>query len=114
MAQQKETNLKNRVIPRLKALPLSWVCKVQQLAKSGTPDILLNLGGVFCAIELKTDEGKLSHLQEYNLDKIADCGGLSMVITPSNFHEAMRVLERLALSRAKVALKTQVFGKETT
>ena len=48
------------------------------------------------AIELKTDEGKLDKLQQFNLEKIGQCGGISIVLTPSNFDETMAFLEHVA------------------
>ena len=76
MAKKPETLLKERVIPVLKALPQAWVCKIQQVTKRGTPDILMCLGGIFVAIELKSEEGVLDPLQHYNIQRIASCGGI--------------------------------------
>lgn len=67
--------------------------KVQQVSKSGTPDILMCLNGLFVAIELKTDKGRLSPLQEYNLNKIAESGGIALVMAPKNFVQGIRYLE---------------------
>jgi hypothetical protein len=50
------------------------------------------LSGVFVAIELKTNEGKLDKLQEYKLKAIAQSGGISMVISPGNFDESFEFL----------------------
>ena len=44
------------------------------------------------AIELKTDEGILDKLQEYNLEQIAQCGGIAVVMTPANFEKIFTFL----------------------
>lgn len=54
------------------------------------------MSGLFVAIELKTDEGKLSALQEYNLSVIADSGGHSIVMNPSNFVEVIEKLRTIS------------------
>ena len=58
-----------------------YVVKVISASKSGVPDILGCYEGVFFGIEVKTPTtmGTVSKLQEYNLDKIQDCGGHSLV-----------------------------------
>ena len=92
MAKQAESIFKERVLKRLKTIQRCWFVKVQQVSKSGTPDILLSVHGMFVAIELKTDKGRLSPLQEYNLQKIVDTGGISIVMTPKNFQQ---MIERM-------------------
>lgn len=93
---QKETVFKNRVIPLLKSIPETWVCKIAQTSKRGTPDILMCMSGVFVAIELKTDTGKTSALQEYNLSRIAESRGIAVVLTPSNLHEMLDRLKAIS------------------
>jgi hypothetical protein len=75
------------------------VLKTQELSRSGTPDILACIDGIFVAIELKTNEGKTSPLQRYNLDKIENCGGISMVVTPDSEEKALLYLSNLLPAR---------------
>ena len=93
---QKETLLKIKVIHALKRLPNTWFLKTQEVARSGTPDILASVSGLFVAIELKTEDGVVSKLQEYNLKRIEDTGGVSIVLTPSNLDSSILLLEKLA------------------
>lgn len=44
----------------------------------GIPDLLCCIRGRFVAVEVKTPEGKLSPLQERNLDRIANAGGVAI------------------------------------
>lgn len=102
MAKQEETKFKEKVATKLKTLKNVWFVKVQQLSISGTPDYLMCLNGVFIALELKTDTGKVSKLQEYNLNKIAKCGGISIVLMPQNFDETMAFLENVSEELVKL------------
>lgn len=96
LVMQEETKFKNRLVPRLRALPHSWILKTQEVARSGTPDILMCLSGIFICIEIKTDKGKVSKLQDYNLKRIAVAGGVALVIQPSNLDASIKFLENIA------------------
>ena len=56
-----------------------------QFTKAGVPDLICCVNGQFVAIELKTDTGRLSKLQEYNLAKIKESGGQALVLRPSGY-----------------------------
>jgi len=64
---------------------------------------------MFVAIELKASNGKTSALQDYNLEKIASCGGLAMVITPQNEEESLLFLEKIARESSKCLIKNSVY-----
>lgn len=96
MSRKPETVFKEQVRPRLDRLPNTWVVKIQQVSIRGTPDFLLCVSGVFVAIELKTEEGRLDKLQEWNLKKIAESGGIAIVLTPSNVEKTLEFLEEIA------------------
>lgn len=87
---QPETRFKNRVMGRLKKLPGTWWEKIQQVGKRGTPDILGCVRcakcdrGIFVALELKTDEGRLAPIQEAKLEDIKKAGGWGGVLAPSS------------------------------
>ena len=58
-----------------------YVVKVVSATKAGIPDIIGCIDGHFFAIEVKTPStsDNVSQLQEYNLDKIIECGGSSII-----------------------------------
>lgn len=58
-----------------------YVVKVVSATRSGVPDILGCYEGVFFGIEVKTPKtaSNVSKLQEYNLDKIREADGHSLV-----------------------------------
>jgi Holliday junction resolvase len=54
---------------------------------SGVPDFLACHEGQFIGIEAKAGKGKTTALQEDNLQRIRDSGGVSLVINETNLHE---------------------------
>lgn len=56
-----------------------------QFTKAGIPDIICCCNGYFVGVELKSSIGRPSKLQLYNLEKIEESGGYSMVLYPENF-----------------------------
>jgi hypothetical protein len=53
--------------------------------RSGVPDLICCIEGMFMGIELKADGGKVSELQHYNLNRIYDSGGMPLVLYPHEF-----------------------------
>jgi hypothetical protein len=108
MSQKPETVFKNRLVPKLSKLPGTYLVKVQQVAKIGTPDILMCISGVFVAIELKSSKkGIVSALQDYNLNQIYDAGGITILAYPENEVKVLSFLTNLAHSAAKDSTKKE-------
>jgi hypothetical protein len=53
--------------------------------KVGVPDILACVAGKFLAIELKTDTGRVTPIQEHQLQEIRKAGGYGMILRPMDF-----------------------------
>lgn len=71
--------------------------KVQQISLRGTPDLLLCVDGMFVALELKaTSDDEADPLQEYNLNKINDCGGIGLTVDPTSSKRVIETIKRLA------------------
>jgi len=47
---------------------------------AGIPDLILCYKGRFIGLEVKTDEGKPTKLQEATIRKIKACGGIAVVV----------------------------------
>ena len=58
-----------------------YVVKVMAASKAGVPDLLACIKGSFVGIEIKRPETRAntSELQKWNLNKIAECGGIAIV-----------------------------------
>ena len=95
MAKKQETKFKEKVIELLKRMHTTWIVKIQQKAKRGTPDILLCVNGFTIALELK-DGGELDKLQKYNIVRIKEANGYAFECDPSNFPEIYQFLKDLS------------------
>ena len=73
-----EQQIQKRIQDKLKAQD-AWVVKVITANRNGTPDILACIDGRFLAIEVKTATGKVSVLQQIQIDRIHAAGGLALV-----------------------------------
>ncbi len=62
---------------------------------AGILDLTLCVNGKFVAVELKSENGKTSPLQNYNISKIQESGGIAIVLAPSGFEEFKRIIEGL-------------------
>lgn len=90
---------RNKVDPFLKKLTNCVSFSIQQVAIHGTPDKLLCIRGRFVALELKSEDGELDPLQEYNLNQVKRCGGVAIEASPKNWPEVQKIL--LALDRGE-------------
>lgn len=61
--------------------------------RSGVPDILACVNGHFVAIEVKAEDGKPTELQKWNVDKIRECGGVAMIVYPSDWERFVATIE---------------------
>lgn len=93
MAQEKQ--FENKVKKYLKDQGC-WVLKTWSngIQREGIPDLLVCWKGYFLGIELKAENGKVSDLQQWNLDQIGKAGGIGIVLYPHDFEEFKDFIER--------------------
>jgi hypothetical protein len=101
LASKKETVFRRKLQKRLDLIPHSFWESIQQKAIIGTPDILGCIGPFFVAIEVKTNEGKLSELQKLKIGKIQKAGSLALVITPNTMEFDLESLFHLSQTLSK-------------
>ena len=65
--------------------------------RSGVPDIIGCLDGMFFGIECKAGKNKLTQLQMKNLRDIKKAGGVPMVVNDDNANDVSSELKRLIL-----------------
>lgn len=94
--QKPETKFRAKVRPKLESIPGSFWESIQQKAIKGTPDIIGCINGTFVAIELKTNEGVVSKIQDHKLSKIREAHGIAIVLYPRNFDEVFEELLKLS------------------
>ena len=78
-----EGKVKNWLNNKLKQkFPDGWYYNTHQgpYGKKGTPDVIACIHGLFIAIEVKVEDGKVTDLQSHQLKKIEKAGGLSFVL----------------------------------
>jgi hypothetical protein len=98
LAKKPETVFKDRIRPKLKAIPNSWWEKIQQVVIRGTPDFIGVINGVFIALELKKDENENPEpLQLHKLKLIERAGGKAYVVSPENWESVYQELLELSV-----------------
>ncbi|MER2058002.1 MAG: VRR-NUC domain-containing protein [Niallia sp.] len=82
MAQTTEKKIENQIKKWLEKQGYWWMKVHGDLfQKSGVPDILACINGRFVGIEVKRPGGKVSALQDYNIEQIRASGGVAFVAT---------------------------------
>jgi Holliday junction resolvase len=77
-----EKEITNSILRYLKTVPNCFCFKEHggMYGTAGVPDILACIDGRFFAFEVKTEEGKLTKLQEATIGKILAAGGKAFVV----------------------------------
>lgn len=93
----KESTFQKNVVKYIKSLPNTWVTVIWGggFQRAGIPDILCCINGHFVALELKTEIGKASKIQEYNIRCIKEANGTALILRPSQFDEFKKLVEVL-------------------
>jgi mevalonate kinase len=78
----KEKNITAAILRYLKAVPgcFCWKEHGGIYGTSGLPDIICCVNGRFVAFEVKTEDGRLSKLQELAIAKITAAGGAAFMV----------------------------------
>jgi len=61
---------------------------------AGVPDFVGCIHGQFFALECKAGKGKTTALQDRELQKIGDAGGVAMIINETHIEEIMSCLKK--------------------
>ncbi|QLH52766.1 MAG: hypothetical protein CH6_0069 [Candidatus Kapaibacterium sp.] len=88
----REKELQARIIRLLKSNG-AYVCKVNLSSRNGVPDLLCCIRGRFIGIEVKSKQNKPTPLQEFNLRKITQAGGVGVVVR--NLKEVEDLLKQI-------------------
>lgn len=80
---------------RMKVEMVGWYTKIWGggYQKSGIPDILCCVNGVFVAIEVKASNGRPSELQKLNVKRINKSGGIAVFLYPEGFEQFKEILK---------------------
>jgi hypothetical protein len=87
-----EAKVKKRVKEILKSLGAYYVMPVTGgYGNSGAPDFLVCIRGKFIGIECKAGKGRVTALQQKNLDLIDGAGGWTFVINEENVEQIVNL-----------------------
>lgn len=88
-----EAKVKAKVKKLLDELRIYWFFPATHgYGRSGVPDIIGCFAGLFVAVECKAGKGKLTALQEREIERIKEAGGFTFVAREDNIDELRRLL----------------------
>lgn len=91
-----ERKVKDRVTKILKTYGAYYFYPVASMyGAAGIPDIVVCYRGIFIGIECKAGKGKVTALQQHNLDRIKESGGHSLVVRDDDTTELLALLDSL-------------------
>lgn len=94
MASTPEKKVKDRVVAMLQAAGAYYFFPATHgYGRSGVPDIVACLKGQFIGIECKAGKGTTTALQDRELKRIREAGGVALVIHEGNFDVLQQLLE---------------------
>jgi len=107
MPQKPETIFADKFRKLLNNLPgYIYYHRTQEVAKIGIPDFYICYRGYFILVELKTDVGETTRLQDYHLGKAFAAGGIAARVTPSTVDEFLLFLIKLKPIKAPLLNRT--------
>lgn len=65
------------------------------MTTSGIPDLLCCVNGLFVALEIKSERGKPSKIQLWQIKEIQKSGGIAVVVYPKDFNMIIKLLNGL-------------------
>ena len=88
-----ESKVKGKVTKQLRELGAYYFFPMSGgFGKAGVPDIIGCYDGRFFGIECKAGRNKPTILQQKNLQEIADCGGIALVVNEENVDQVTAIL----------------------
>ena len=90
-----EKKIVNSILTYLRSLPgcFCWKQHGSPYSTIGLPDIICCIAGRFVAFEVKTEDGRLTALQDRTLSRIRDAGGVAYVVR--SLDEVKAILKNL-------------------
>ena len=94
-----ERDFQKKVLKFLKSQPNTWFFKVfgGGFQRSGIPDLICCVSGRFIALELKSDTGNPTALQQMNIRQINAAGGIGVILYPSGFNDFKKLIREVNL-----------------
>jgi len=94
MANTKESLVKAKIKHILEELPCYFFMPpANGYGRAGIPDFVGCLNGMFFSIEAKAGKGKTTALQDRELERIRQAGGLALIVNEENLDGLKIILE---------------------
>ncbi len=83
---------------------IGWFFKVWGggYQKSGIPDLIICVNGIFISCEVKGDDGRPSELQKKNTAAINQSNGIGVVLYPDGFEQFKKIIGGLIQCRCHI------------
>jgi len=75
----KESSIQKKIIAYLKS-KRCYSIKTILTNRSGCPDVISCYKGLFIALEVKNEKGRVSELQKYHIEEIKKAGGVAAIV----------------------------------
>jgi len=96
MARTPEGRVKDYVVDILKSEGVYYFLPATGgFGRSGVPDIVACVAGIFLGIECKAGRGKATALQMRELHRIAAAGGVGIVVNEHNMDRVRRLVRKI-------------------
>ena len=89
---------------RMKEKQIGWFTKIWGggYQKSGIPDLLLCVNGIFLSVELKAPNGRPSVLQKMNTARINQSNGIAIILKPDGFEQFKKIIDGVILCKCHI------------
>ena len=89
---------------KMKEKQVGWFTKIWGggYQKSGIPDLILCVNGVFISVELKAPNGRPSVLQKMNTARINQSNGIGIILKPDGFEQFKKIMEGVIQCRCHI------------
>lgn len=107
-----ETQFKNKVKKWMSDMGIYHIPYAAGMySKSGVPDTLACICGLFIAIEFKAEKGKVDKLQRIQIDEINSAGGIAFVLYPCDFETFKTLLAKVNAYNFKIHDELRQLGR---
>jgi Holliday junction resolvase len=98
MASTPESKVKAACVKILKEHGIYYFFpQMNGMGRSGVPDIICCMCGLFLAVECKAGKGKTTALQDKEIAAIRKAGGVALVVNEGNLAELEHTIKRMQL-----------------
>ena len=89
---------------RMEAEQVGWFTKIWGggYQKSGIPDLILCVNGIFISVELKAPNGRPSELQKMNTARINQSNGIGIILKPDGFEAFKEIMKGVIQCRCHI------------